>query len=149
MASVFVDTYADLLPSAGETLTPTASGVSLLVGNHGKEIALGALALVSLFMVSTMVRKGAPALAVPMGTMAHPPGTTVDALLAKTAGIKASARFANEDAAEVGEAGQTLDGIELDDETVRAQQVVEQVSAMVKENPDAAASLVKRWVNKP
>ena len=38
-----------------------------------------------------------------------------------------------------------MDGMELDDETMKSQQVVEQVTTMVKESPDAAASLVKRW----
>ena len=50
--SVFVNTYTDLVPVATESLSQTASGVSLLMGNHGKEIVLGGLALVSLFMVS-------------------------------------------------------------------------------------------------
>ena len=35
-----------------------------------------------------------------------------------------------------------------DEDTIKAQQMVEQVSTMVKENPDAAASLVKRWLNR-
>ena len=35
--------------------------VSVLVGGHAKEIALGALAVMSLFMASMMVRKGQPA----------------------------------------------------------------------------------------
>jgi flagellar biosynthesis/type III secretory pathway M-ring protein FliF/YscJ len=38
--------------------------------------------------------------------------------------------------------------MELDQDAVHAQQMVEQVSTMVKENPDAAANLVKRWLNK-
>ena len=49
---------------------------------------------------------------------------------------------------EAGASGATLDGMELDDDAVRAQQMVEQVSTMVKENPEAAASLVKRWLNR-
>ena len=39
-----------------------------------------------------------------------------------------------------------LDGMELDEDAVRAQQMLEQVSTMVEENPDAAANLVKRWL---
>jgi flagellar biosynthesis/type III secretory pathway M-ring protein FliF/YscJ len=72
----------------------------------------------------------------------------VDVLLSKATGGRAAAKIAEEDAAEVGESGQTLDGVELDEETVRAQQVVEQVSTLVKENPDSAASLIKRWLNR-
>jgi flagellar biosynthesis/type III secretory pathway M-ring protein FliF/YscJ len=143
--AVVVDSYVDFLPAAVEAPTQTA-GVSLLLGSHGKEIALGVLALASLFMVSMMVRKTGPAVATAGAAAAHPAmpttGTTVDAMLAKTAGFQ----VASEDAAEVGEGGRTLDGIELDDEAIRAQQVVEQVSTMVKENPDAAANLIKRWM---
>ena len=51
-------------------------------------------------------------------------------------------------AGEVSEGDRTLDGMELDDDAVKTQQVVEQVSAMVAENPDAAANLVKRWLNR-
>jgi len=41
-----------------------------------------------------------------------------------------------------------LDGMELDEESAKAQQMLNQVSALVEENPDAAANLVKRWMNR-
>ena len=41
-----------------------------------------------------------------------------------------------------------LDGMELDEDTIKAQQMVEQVATLVKENPDSAANLVKRWLNR-
>jgi flagellar biosynthesis/type III secretory pathway M-ring protein FliF/YscJ len=31
---------------------------------------------------------------------------------------------------------------------MKAQQVVEQVSTMVKQDPDAAAAMIKRWLNR-
>jgi flagellar biosynthesis/type III secretory pathway M-ring protein FliF/YscJ len=36
--------------------------------------------------------------------------------------------------------------MELDEDAIRAQQMLEQVSSMVRK-PDGAASLVKRWLN--
>jgi flagellar biosynthesis/type III secretory pathway M-ring protein FliF/YscJ len=51
-------------------------------------------------------------------------------------------------AGEASESEQLLDGMELDDDAVRAQQMLDQVSNMVKENPEGAASLVKRWMNR-
>ena len=45
-------------------------------------------------------------------------------------------------------ATRTLDGMEMDEDTIRSQQMLEQVSNLVKENPDSAASLVKRWLNR-
>ena len=50
---------------------------------------------------------------------------------------------------EVGEGKRLLDAMELDEDAVRAQQMLDQVSSMVEENPDAAAGLVKRWLNRP
>ncbi len=41
-----------------------------------------------------------------------------------------------------------LAGMELDEEAVRTQQMLDQVSTMVHEDPDAAATLVKRWLNR-
>ena len=51
----------------------------------------------------------------------------------------------------VGEAGDgetVLGGMELDEDAAKTQQLQEQVSDLVKENPEAAASLIKRWMNK-
>ena len=42
----------------------------------------------------------------------------------------------------------SLDGMELDPETVKAQQMLDQVQQMVTANPDSAANLVKRWLNR-
>ena len=39
-------------------------------------------------------------------------------------------------------------GMELDEDSVKAQQMLNQVSNLVAENPDAAANLVKRWLNR-
>jgi flagellar biosynthesis/type III secretory pathway M-ring protein FliF/YscJ len=41
-----------------------------------------------------------------------------------------------------------LDAMELDEDAVRTQQMLDQVSTMVAENPDGAATLVKRWMNR-
>ncbi len=41
-----------------------------------------------------------------------------------------------------------LTGIELDDETLQSRKMVDEVSMMIKENPENAAALVKRWMSK-
>jgi flagellar biosynthesis/type III secretory pathway M-ring protein FliF/YscJ len=146
--ALVVDTYADIVPAIIEAPTQAASGVSMMLGGHMKEIALGALAVISLFMVSSMVRKSGPAAAHANarggGAVATVGGSPLDAVLSKVASLKESA----DEAAEVGSGNGALDGVELDGDAVRAQQVVEQVSTLVKENPDAAAQLVKRWLNR-
>lgn len=129
-----VETYADaVLASAEAAPVAPASNVAAVVGVHGKEIALGALAVVSLFMVSMMVRKGSPA---PVAAPAEAPGP-VPQLAA-----------GEEVVGEAGDGEQMLDGMELDEDAAKTQQMLGQVSDLVKENPDAAANLIKRWLNK-
>ena len=147
-----METYIDLPPAVSEVTAQATGGVALLLGSHGKDIVLGVLALASLFMVSMMVRKSGAGTMVTAGartgmlnSVGMPTvGTTVDAMMAK-AKLKSALE---DDAAEVGEGGQALDGIELDDDSIRAQQVIEQVSNLVKENPDVGANLIKRWMTR-
>lgn len=135
---VAVETYFDPAPVQAAAQTPTAGvSIALFGGSHLKEIILGVLALISLFMVSMVVKKGTPAPAVasaPAASSAPGPTPALDA--------------GNELAGEVGSGGTTLDGMELDDDAIRTQQMLEQVSSLVKENPDSAATLVKRWLNR-
>ncbi len=133
--SISVDTYFDgttqlMVTSADAS---AASTVGNVVGGHAKEIALGALAVFSLLMVSMIVKKGTPA-------------TVIAAQLQSQEIPRLNGQ--QETAGVVGDGESMLDGMELDDDAVRAQQMVEQVSTMVKDDPDAAANLVKRWLNR-
>jgi flagellar biosynthesis/type III secretory pathway M-ring protein FliF/YscJ len=142
---VSIDTYVDVSPSLASAPVAAASGfgVSHVVGGHAKEIALGALAVMSLFMASMMVRKASPS-----------------PLLAATAAAAGSGAGASQGdrktmltagealAGEASGGDSMLDGVELNDETVRTSHMVDQVSHMVRENPDAAAALVKRWLSR-
>jgi flagellar biosynthesis/type III secretory pathway M-ring protein FliF/YscJ len=136
---VSVETYADTLPlmaGADGGATASASGASSLplgIAGYGKEIAIGVLAVVSLFMVTTMVKKGTPSPVV-LGPLESPGPVTL-----------ASGEVV---AGEAVGGGQTLDGMELDEDSVRAEQMLDQVTTMVKENPDGAAAMVKRWMNR-
>lgn len=141
--AVSMGLYTDLIPvqPAGEADAPGQPGVlstaslTAMAGTHSREIVLGGLAVVSLFMVSMMVRKGSPgALAVAGGAAPATPMPVLDASEAL--------------AGEVSEGKSMLDAMELDEDAVRAQQMVDQVAAMVEDNPDAAASLVKRWMSR-
>ena len=129
-----IDWYHDYMPS-GESggQAVAAASVPLAVTGHLKEIALGALAVVSLFMVSMMVRKATPAPIIPPA-----PEKPAKPMFAPP----------EEPVAEATEGLQEMDGIEVDTDSVRNQQIISQVSSMVKENPDAAANLVKRWLSR-
>jgi flagellar biosynthesis/type III secretory pathway M-ring protein FliF/YscJ len=134
--AVSIDMYDDfaVLATAANPVSSGTSAIGAMVGTHAREIALGVLAVLSLFMVSMIVRKGP-----------QPP------VIAETEQPVETPRLeAGEDLAGIvgGEASATLDGMELDEDSIKAQQVVHQVATMVKEDPDAAANLVKRWLNR-
>jgi len=132
--SVSVDWYYDYLPAGGASgQVAAATTVPLALTGHLKELALGALAVISLFMVSMMVRKATPAPIIPP---------------APEKPTKPSFAPPEEPVAEATEGLQEMDGIEVDTDSVRNQQIISQVSSMVKENPDAAANLVKRWLSR-
>jgi flagellar biosynthesis/type III secretory pathway M-ring protein FliF/YscJ len=131
---VSVDWYYDYLPAGASAGQPAvATSIPLALTGHLKEVALGALAVVSLFMVSMMVRKATPAPIIP--PMPEKPA-------------KVSFAPPEEPVAEASEGLQEMDGIEVDTDSIRNQQIIGQVSSMVKENPDAAANLVKRWLSR-
>lgn len=132
---ISVDWYWDYVPTGGRdsSQTSAASSMPLALAGHYKEIALGGLALVSLFMVMMMVRKATP----------------VPVMMPRAEKPAPAAPVSNLDiAGEVGEGTQSMEAMEVDDESIRAEQMISQVSTMVKENPDGAASLVKRWLNR-
>jgi flagellar biosynthesis/type III secretory pathway M-ring protein FliF/YscJ len=134
--SISLDMYWDnntAMLMAASTESATSSAVTSMLSSHVKEVAVGVLALVSLFMVSTIVKKGSPAPPIPI----EPEIKEVPRLVGgeSLAGV-------------VGNEHAMLDGMELDEDAVKAQQMVEQVATMVKEDPDAAANLVKRWMNR-
>jgi flagellar biosynthesis/type III secretory pathway M-ring protein FliF/YscJ len=133
---VSVGTFHDIVEpvSTQPVVASTVGSVSGMVGGHAKEIALGMLAIMSLFMASMMVRKSTPAV-VPTATAS---ASTVPPSLLSTEPI----------AGEAAGGDTLLDGMELNEEAVKAQHMVDQVSTMVRENPDAAAALVKRWLNR-
>ncbi|HWE03149.1 MAG TPA: flagellar M-ring protein FliF C-terminal domain-containing protein [Tepidisphaeraceae bacterium] len=142
---VAVETYIDPTALGAPPQVVAAGGgmwLAMLGGGHIKEGVLGAMALLSLFMVSMMVKKGAivPVVATPVSAGAAAGGPVVP----ERAGFK----VIPEDVGEAGEGNATLDGMELDDDTVRTQQMLEQVSNLVKEDPESAAKMVKRWMNR-
>ncbi len=134
--ALYVSSYSDVMPPEApvDMQAAATSPFTGTVGRHGKEIGVGLLAVLSLFMVSMMVRKGVPATATAIDAMDGGDDTTLN-------GNESIVGKASENA-------NSLDGMELDPETVKAQQMLEQVQQMVTANPDAAANLVKRWLNR-
>ena len=141
--SVTVEPYADVLPLTSRSApaaTATAS-VAGMLGGHAKELVLGGLALASLFMMSMIVKKGAPAAAVAVA------GPSLASAAAAAFAANQTLAAGEDLAGEVAENRPPLDGMELDDDTLKTQQMLSQVTDLVGENPDAAATLIKRWMN--
>jgi flagellar biosynthesis/type III secretory pathway M-ring protein FliF/YscJ len=132
-----VNWYPDYMPLPADVAAQpaVASSIPLALTGHFKEIALGLLAVFSLFMVSMMVKKTTPT---PIPAPARPEPRPAPGPIPQEEYI----------AGEATEANNSMDAMEIDDESIRTQQVINQVQDMVKENPDAAANLVKRWLSR-
>ncbi|MEL7238149.1 MAG: hypothetical protein AAGK78_04745, partial [Planctomycetota bacterium] len=114
-----VATGGGALAAAGVAGTVEAGGMGSLVKDYGKTAAVLALAGVALFLMSTMVKKSA--------VTSAPVAPSFDT------GLSGFEFSGNE--------------VEVDEEVLAGGRTVEQVQALVKENPDAAAALVKRWIH--
>lgn len=98
-----------------------------------KYIGLGSLAFISLVMMVLMVRKA----------NAREPLPTA----AELVGVPKALEMTESDL--VGEADEStpaLEGVELDDEELRKQQMLNQINEMIRSKPDEAASLVRKWI---
>jgi flagellar biosynthesis/type III secretory pathway M-ring protein FliF/YscJ len=135
-ADVYISDYPDILPppSSIAAVPQTATmSIPVTIGKYGKEIALSGLALVSLFMVSMMVKKSSP-----------PPIPVAPPTFSGPTQLMSGEAVAGEATA----GGSMLDAMELDEDAIKTEQMLDQVSTLVKENPDGAAALVKRWLNR-
>jgi flagellar biosynthesis/type III secretory pathway M-ring protein FliF/YscJ len=116
----------------------SSGGISNLdITQYGKTAGLVVLAFSSLVMVLMMLRKASGNVGIPGIEKAMLPNEPPPEL--------------DSEAMPVGEASGTegfLQGIEVDEDTLRTRKMVEQVSTMVKEDPTSAASLVKQWILK-
>jgi flagellar biosynthesis/type III secretory pathway M-ring protein FliF/YscJ len=145
-----VDWYYDA-PVPGMTVAEAGTGGEMMgwVKAYAGQAGLGALAIVSLLAMVMMVRKASAA---PILPGEEPPPDPTPLLRHSRRSHGADAGMETEvfvAGSPVGEAQVTeglLVGREVDEDAVRAQQVVEQVSQLIEDDPDTAAALVRRWV---
>ncbi len=147
-SAINVSTYNDTLLMAAPMVAASGGGLSipLMLGDHGKEVAVGALALVSLFMVSNLAKKSAPT----------PVVAAAAAAAAMNQGEKGPIIAASRDflssgeamAGQVGEEADALSAVELDPDEVKTEQMQAQVADMVSANPEAATTLITRWLDR-
>jgi flagellar M-ring protein FliF len=135
-------------PLAG--MVPAEAGAGSEALGLAKEYAgpagLGALAIVSLLMMLKMVRRASEGPILP-GEEPPPPLPTLNKRRKGTPEPEVEEMYTA--ATPVGEAQVTqglLVGRELDENSVRSQQLADQVAQMIDDDADAAAGLIKRWV---
>jgi len=123
--TVTVDSFPMIAeaPAAME-LDAAPADIGSLASSYGRPITLGLLALVSLFMVRNVIRKSV---------------VTQETETQEAGGIHE---------ADAGDGDGALMGIEMDPEKLKTAKMTDQVQQMVQQNPDMAASLIKRWVGK-
>ncbi len=120
--------------SGGGSSAGLGGGGSVLAMGSGwiKTVALGALAVVSLGLMVFMMKKASKPPQLP----------TADEL----AGVPPALAPDSDMVGEADEADAALAGIEMSDDDLQLRKKVEQVSALVKEKPTEAASLLNRWI---
>ncbi|MCL2330525.1 MAG: hypothetical protein FWC56_04400 [Phycisphaerae bacterium] len=121
---------------------------------YGGKVGLGALAVISLFMMLMMVRRGGDGSVLPSGDSADESlsAANIAARFSKKSKRKAvkTVEDLTLDNAPVGEvevSEHLLVGREVDESTLRSQKLVEQVAAMVKQDPAVAVNVLQRWID--
>ena len=143
----FDDTISVSPQIAGMGGAPLPAGASIgtMVTTYAKQGVLALMALGAMAMMLMMVRRAVPA------------GADLDTNVFSSNGQAGGRRKKNEAAnmdvsddvfGEANEGDAVLTGIELDDETLKSRKMVDEVSTMIKDNPESAATLVKRWMTK-
>jgi flagellar biosynthesis/type III secretory pathway M-ring protein FliF/YscJ len=150
---VVVDWYYDAAAGTQPAAQAAPSGVVALAKDYGPQAGLALLALCGLFMMLRIARKASASMRMPV---ASPAGVPAGAWGGPSAGIFAEAegdvsplRALETGPAAVGEARE-LQGIltahEVDENTVRTQQIIKQIGQMVKEDASTAAGIISQWV---
>lgn len=138
---VTVDQYYDFaMADAGVERVVQEAGLNGLIARFGKPVGLGALAAFSVLMVLLMARKGPAEPSVP--------GLDEDAI----AGMhdpRDSDTLLEGDPGAIGEADSVkgvLQAYEVDEDTVEANEMIEQLRDMVRQDPSSLSEIVRKWV---
>jgi flagellar biosynthesis/type III secretory pathway M-ring protein FliF/YscJ len=135
--TVVVNMIPDFTLAATDHPEITTASTSMLAGGMNgemvKTIGLGGLAVVSLAMMFMMVRRASIKPALPTA--------------AELVGVPPALAAADSDlVGEADEAAPALEGVELNDDAMRRQQMLEQITSMVHEAPEEAAGLMRKWI---
>ncbi|MCL2647872.1 MAG: hypothetical protein FWD61_12805 [Phycisphaerales bacterium] len=146
-SKILVDWFDDTitLRPTGPLTPPTAINMTTMISQYAKQGVLALVALGALGMMLMMVRRAVPADA---DADVNPSVFFGGAANGRRKGEPGQLDVTEDVIGEANEGDAVLTGIELDDETLQSRKLVDEVSTMIKENPENAASLVKRWLAK-
>lgn len=145
-----VDWFDDTLAPPQPDVVVASAGLSAgsvggLVSQYARQGILAVLALGALGMMLMMVKRAVPSA---VGDELDP-SVLFGGAGAKKRGASAGQFDTGDDVFGEANSGEAvLTGIELDDDTLASRKMVDEVSNMIKENPENAAALVKRWIAK-
>jgi flagellar biosynthesis/type III secretory pathway M-ring protein FliF/YscJ len=127
------DGHASFLGSGGGGGSGTGGFLSVALGSGIVEkVALGVLALLSMGMMVSMVRKSSRKVELPSAE--------------EIVGIPKQLETNSDLIGEADESEQAMTGIEVGDEEVKYKKMLEQVGDLVGESPENAARLMNRWM---
>lgn len=145
---VQVDWFPDdmtLMPGGSQAEAGAGEGMINLVQTYGGKAGLGALAAFSLLMMLMLVRRAAEG---PVLPGEEPPSPQVIRLRSgrKKGDDAIDMNMGDEVVGEAEASDALLVGKEVDERTLQSQKVIDQVTEMVKEDPEAAVGILRRWM---
>lgn len=120
------------LMTTPRTAPPTGIGSVLVDSNMSKPVGIGLLALLALGLMLMMVRKATQQEVLP----------SVEEL----AGVPPRLPSEEELIGEAEELESSLAGVELNESELKSRKIAEQISELIKANPQEAGSILGRWV---
>lgn len=132
---------ASLLLGTEPARAGTADNVLTYVHNYGGKAGLGFLAVISLFMMLMMVRRVGEGPVLP----GEEPPTPMGRKRRKDGNDEMD--MSNGPVGEAEVSDHLLVGREVDEATMRSQKMVEQVSDLIKADPNMAVTVLQRWMD--
>lgn len=130
-----------VLASSPADTTVSASDVVTLLKDYGPQAGLALMALAAMLMTGRIARKSSAEVSRGLGARlaaAAVPETTGDEALNVPGGPVGMAEPTF---------GSSLEGREVDEATLRSEEMTRQVARLVNENPEGVAELVRRWAD--
>jgi len=144
---VQVDWFHDgVARQSGQTMQAEVGGDMLaLVRAYGPKAGLGGLAIMSLFMMLMLIRRVGDGPVLPGEPSPEP--RMVRTRRSRKKGGDVDMTIDDETVGEAAITDALLVGHEVDEQTLQAQKVVDQVQQMVKEDTESAVTILRRWID--